>query len=1042
MDEFDLHTSPPSGGATLSSRIFSALHQRDQYEALFVLVSRPCRQPAASTVGGGTLDVTKTVVTKKIWSAFVLLLHQRLSTTQPCPDFASEGTENTVASSGEATFLNERCDVGLYCNETFYACVAESACLFLGRSFCLFRPDDPPLRLARLEKRRRPRYKLHQEEIVSLLRSALEGRTSLSVMRNGNNLLAPHNNPLAGEFGASETIGDACIAYFVHTSGSTGDPKCVVASRGNLHAYLRNFVYHCDGLAVTQDTPCRFFCLSSPFFDPSIGDMVTTLCTPHSTFYTCDQESLLSGCVGELMAAVGPTHVVSTPAVWRTISVHALPRSTAVSDARGSAALMKVFLGGERMSQDVISTWAGSVELYNIYGVTEVTIYQSVQRVLPGTRATDVTCGAGVGTHITVDMGAFHTSDTEGKNCGDEDEGFGEVVLHGDQVCYGYANDAHPATSTHQGPGDTPSPFGYDSATNTRFFRTGDVGKLVGDRRTDERLQLVLRGRRDWQMKLNGQRVSLEEVEGTVQRALEGIFTQCACFCVRGDNGVTGTLSTAPVICTAIVFTHAPSDKLLRCHTRGITAALQEILALHLPAFMIPRHFLLYTRGSSLPQTSTGKVNRAELARTASEVMQTALPSREGGGDAVDTGECAAPLHDTLHMTVQLAWESQLGTPVHDNTHYIHAGGDSLGALKLSRAIYLSLHNDSDDGIDEHGGLPPPFQPCVLLQHPRLGDYVTVLRHELRNDCHFDDRHLSSPHRTERSRGGEAGDSSVTVSTPSSEAARMNALLREVVAAQCVGLAERLLRLGVVDVNGGYTREHRCVTPLHLVVSSCEGEDDGGAIVASALCMATLLLDFGAKPTVVTPDGVTPAHLAAAVSAPLLQLLLGRAPSLTHCRDGRQQSLLHFAARNGNVETTRLLLAAYQQKLDTRDKWQRTPVHWAVLNGHLTVLEAMRLYFAASPSSSSSPPSTASLAVQVAVVQEETAGGSDGGGLKRSRRQGGSETARFSRLARKKTYLAYETLCAIAQRTRPGDEQMMELCRALSTAVGEQPTLS
>ncbi|KPI87878.1 hypothetical protein ABL78_3035 [Leptomonas seymouri] len=1015
-----------NGGETLSSRILSALHTRDADDAMFVLLTSPSSSSGALAVNDGEPKVVQTVVTKEIWCTFVLLLHQHLSQTAPCA--ADVGNECktyddiTESSSAQST----RCDIGLYCSETFYACLVESACLFLGLSFCLFRHDDPPIRLERLERRRRPRYRLYLHDIMHLLQSAMDERVASEVTESSA-MLSPHMPRPASSIvlATPHNLSDSCVAYYMHTSGSTGDPKCVVASRGNLHAYLRNFIHSPDGLAVTLDPACRLFCLSSPFFDPSIGDMLAVLCTPRSIFYTCSQEALLNGCVSELMAAVRPTHAVSTPAVWRTVSVEAFRRSE--SDGEGSKTpVMRVFLGGERMSQELISTWAARVDLFNIYGVTEVTIYQSVRRVRAGMRAADVTCGAGVGTRIVIDRRAPDTFAEEGYSDRESAESFGEVVLHGDQVCCGYADEEQHAAGAAQG-GAAPSPFGYDGETNMRFFRTGDIGSLISSPDAEEEPQLVLCGRRDWQIKLNGQRVSMEEVEGTVQRALEGIFTQCACFCLR-DGGNVSKLSD-PVIGAAVVFADAPSEKALESRAQAVAEALQEVLALHLPPFMIPRRWLLFARGRSLPQTVTGKVNRAELSRVAWESMQVeAKIHKDKVGDGVAEDQ-AAGLHDALYTTVRSAWELHLGLPIHANTHYLHAGGDSLGALKLTRSIYLRLHagrGSSDDGIDEYGGLPSPFQPCVVLRYPRFCDYVAALRQELES-CPS----LIQDAEWRKDQNSRLNDAPtvqpIPPSTVPSTVSQVNSLFREVVAAWCCGLAEHLLRHGVVDVNGGNTREHRCLTPLHTAVSSCGSE---AAELEAALRMVKLLLDFGAKPTAVSPDGVTPAHLAAAVSAPLLKLLLDNAPSVLHCREGRQQSLLHFAARSGNVEAVQLLVSIYQLRLDTRDKWQRTPVHWAVLNGHLAVLEAMHSYCTASLTSSS--PSQA----VVALGGAET---SFGEGRQQTRRQG-CTTARYVRLARKKTHLAYETLCAIAQRTRPGDERLMALCRELSAAVGEEPT--
>eukprot|EP00927_Polykrikos_kofoidii_P022498 TRINITY_DN20973_c0_g1_i1.p1 TRINITY_DN20973_c0_g1~~TRINITY_DN20973_c0_g1_i1.p1 ORF type:complete len:966 (-),score=113.98 TRINITY_DN20973_c0_g1_i1:97-2574(-) len=120
-----------------------------------------------------------------------------------------------------------------------------------------------------------------------------------------------------------------------------------------------------------------------------------------------------------------------------------------------------------------------------------------------------------------------------------------------------------------------------------------------------------------------------------------------------------------------------------------------------------------------------------------------------------------------------------------------------------------------------------------------------------------------------------------------------------------------------------------------------------------------LLLRLRAKPTV-TEGGaaMTPAHYAAMGSSECLNVLLEAKAPLT-VRDARGQSLIHAAARAGNCASLRLLLACADNGrknnsngtlralrsgegsrglLEWSDRWARTAVHWATLNGHLEAL--------------------------------------------------------------------------------------------------------
>jgi non-ribosomal peptide synthetase component F len=72
--------------------------------------------------------------------------------------------------------------------------------------------------------------------------------------------------------------------------------------------------------------------------------------------------------LGACLSCFAITHVCSTPAVWRTVTM----------DPSELAHLRVVALGGEAMSDALISQWAGAVTLLNLYGTTEATVYQLV----------------------------------------------------------------------------------------------------------------------------------------------------------------------------------------------------------------------------------------------------------------------------------------------------------------------------------------------------------------------------------------------------------------------------------------------------------------------------------------------------------------------------------------------------------------------------------------------------------------------------------------------------------------------------------------
>ena len=150
------------------------------------------------------------------------------------------------------------------------------------------------------------------------------------------------------------------------------------------------------------------------------------------------------------------------------------------------------------------------------------------------------------------------------------------------------------------------------------------------------------------------------------------------------------------------------------------------------------------------------------------------------------------------------------------------------------------------------------------------------------------------------------------------------------------------------------TRAQRCLrqsgkdgprpaAPLHSAAS-------GGSLEGVAA-----LLRLRANVTATEAHGVMPLHLAASRGpADSVELLLNAGAPLA-AKDLNLQTPIHFAARSGSVGTLALLLGrwladdaicsqgarVYGGPLDWRDRWHRTPVHWATLNDHTDALSSL-----------------------------------------------------------------------------------------------------
>ena len=182
------------------------------------------------------------------------------------------------------------------------------------------------------------------------------------------------NHPLFAPYPGHETT-DAQAGAQIHTDTDTDTDaqswhdskrrRCREAGEGEVD-------HGCQLLGQERGGRPRVLVPSSFTFDPSAGDIFATLAQGGVLCLASRGEML--GDLGGCLASLSITHVCSTPAVWRTVT----------REARELPHLRVVALGGEPMPDALVSKWAGTVTLLNLYGTTEATVYQLVRRMAVG----------------------------------------------------------------------------------------------------------------------------------------------------------------------------------------------------------------------------------------------------------------------------------------------------------------------------------------------------------------------------------------------------------------------------------------------------------------------------------------------------------------------------------------------------------------------------------------------------------------------------------------------------------------------------------
>jgi amino acid adenylation domain-containing protein len=436
----------------------------------------------------------------------------------------------------------------------------------------------------------------------------------------------------------------ADLAYVIHTSGSTGTPKGVMIDhRGALNTVLdvnRRF-----GVGPSD----AVFGVSAFNFDLSVYDLFGPLAAGARLVYPDPDAALDATHWLDLVLREGITVWSSVPALMSLLVETAERRGVTLP------ALRLALLSGDKIPLDLpaaIRRVAPGAEVVSMGGATEASIwsivYHPVERIDP--EWSTVPYGYPM-VHQT-----WHVLDRTGRPCPTWVPG--ELCIGGIGLAQGYWND--PAKTARA---FVPDPWA--SGRGGRLYRTGDLGRTLPDG------CIEWMGRIDFQVKIQGMRIELGEVEAVlgghpkVRRAVAAVESsggrqpRLVAFVVpaeAGDGG--GSRSGAE--------TGAGIDP----------AELEEHLAGLLPAHMVPRAWRVV---DALPLTANGKVDRKRLLEGALEE-----PEPEAGTRRTGTAPGPVPPAGPVERHLHALWREILGIDrigVLDD--FFDLGGQSFDAIRI-----------------------------------------------------------------------------------------------------------------------------------------------------------------------------------------------------------------------------------------------------------------------------------------------------------------------------------------------------------------------
>ena len=298
------------------------------------------------------------------------------------------------------------------------------------------------------------------------------------------------------------------LAYVIYTSGSTGTPKGVAVSHGST---LHLFEQTAPTFSFTPEDVWTLF--HSPGFDVSVWEIWGCLLTGGRLVLVPYETSRQPLQFAALLASEAVTVLSQTPSALQLL----IEAETA--QPRPLPHLRLVLLAGEALRPHILRPWFalhldGAPAVINLYGITETTVHSTIRRMRPHDAEGEAESVIG----DSIPGLQLHILDEALQPCSE-----GELYVGGPGVAMGYWRQPRLTAERF-----LPNPFGPG-----RLYRSGDLAR----RRADG--ELVYLGRADRQVKINGHRVELAEIEAALLQHPE---VRQVCVDFQAASGLTAYL--------------------------------------------------------------------------------------------------------------------------------------------------------------------------------------------------------------------------------------------------------------------------------------------------------------------------------------------------------------------------------------------------------------------------------------------------------------------------------------------------------------------
>lgn len=420
------------------------------------------------------------------------------------------------------------------------------------------------------------------------------------------------------------------LAYVIYTSGTSGGPRGAMIEHKGVASLVKNVDY------VKVDTNDSFVQLSDPGFDAATFEIWASLLNGARLFIPSDNMDLFGDI--ELFQRMLIKNKVTVLWLTKTLFDHLFLSRESVFEN-----IVYLLVGGEALNKSLmyklVNLDCAPKNVINGYGPTENTTFSCVF---------NITKKSLVGAD-TVPIGAPLTNRQAyilDKNLNPMPVGaIGELYVGGMGLARGYVNNSDlTAEKFINNPFQTKLEKLQNK--NSRLYKTGDLVRML----LDGNIEYI--GRNDSQIKINGYRVELHEIENE--------------------------LLTYPEVKQAAVIVKALANNSISKHLLAYYVAdkqldevqVQDYLAARLPQYMLPQQLIYLTK---LPLLSNGKLDKRSL-------LESGL---------INSHDYIAPETQLQKQIIKL-WSEILNVSqesVGITNSFFSLGGNSLLAIKLVKKL-------------------------------------------------------------------------------------------------------------------------------------------------------------------------------------------------------------------------------------------------------------------------------------------------------------------------------------------------------------------